>query len=180
VTTADEPFNVAVIVADWFETSVPVLTVKVAEVALAAALTEDGTVSAVEALLVSVTTVLLVVGFDRTTVQVVLALEGRMGALHRKEEIVIGAPGADNEIVAAADEPFSVPVIVADWFEASVPVLTVKFAEVVLTATLTEDGTVKRDGALLERETTVPVVVVLDRVTVHVVFALEDRLGALH
>ena len=42
---ADEPFSVAVTVAAWFETSVPVLAVNVAEVALAATLTEDGTVN---------------------------------------------------------------------------------------------------------------------------------------
>ena len=79
---ADEPFNVAVTVADWFETSVPVLAVNVAEVALAATLTEDGTVRRVEALLESATTVLLVVDFDRMTVQGTLTLEGRLGALH--------------------------------------------------------------------------------------------------
>src|SRR5260370_42536082 len=76
---ADEPFNVAVTVTDWFETSVPVLAVNVAEAALAATLTEDGMVRRVEALLESATTVLLVVDFDRVTVQGVLALEGRLG-----------------------------------------------------------------------------------------------------
>jgi hypothetical protein len=56
----------------------------------------------------------------------------------------------------------------------------VNVADVALAATLTEDGTVKRDGALLERVTTVAAVVDFDRVTAHVVFALEDRLEALH
>ena len=78
----DEPFNVAVTVAVWSETSAPVLAVNVAEVALAATLTEDGTVNAEEALLESVTTVLLVAEFDRVTVQVVLALEARLAAEH--------------------------------------------------------------------------------------------------
>ena len=78
----DEPFNVAVTVAVWSETSAPVLTVNVAEVAFAATLTEDGTVSRDKALLESVTTVLLVVDFDRVTVQVVLALEARLEAAH--------------------------------------------------------------------------------------------------
>ena len=82
VAAADEPFNVAVTVADWFETSVPVLAVNVAEVALAATLTEDGTVNRVEALLESATEVLAVVDFDRVTVQVVLALEARLAAAH--------------------------------------------------------------------------------------------------
>ena len=79
---ADEPFNVAVTVADWFETRMPVLAVNVAEVALAATLTEAGTVNRDEALLESVTMVLLVADFDRVTVQVVLALEARLAAAH--------------------------------------------------------------------------------------------------
>ena len=58
----DEPFNVAVTVAVWSETSAPVLAVNVTEVALAATLTEDGTVNWDGALLESVTTVLLVAG----------------------------------------------------------------------------------------------------------------------
>ena len=37
----DEPFNVAVTVAVWSETSAPVLAVNVTEVAFAATLTED-------------------------------------------------------------------------------------------------------------------------------------------
>ena len=78
----DEPFNVAVTVAVWSESSAPVLAVNVAEVALAATLTEDGTVNRDEALLESVTTVMLVVDFDAVTVQVVLALEARLAAAH--------------------------------------------------------------------------------------------------
>ena len=78
----DEPFNVAVTVAAWSESSAPVLAVNVAEVALAATLTEDGTVNRDEALLESVTTVLLVADLDRVTVQVVLALEARLAAAH--------------------------------------------------------------------------------------------------
>ena len=78
----DEPFNVAVTVAVWSETRVPVLAVNVAEVALVATLTEDGTVNWDGALLESVTTVLLVVDFDRVTVQVVPALEARLAAAH--------------------------------------------------------------------------------------------------
>jgi hypothetical protein len=78
----DEPFNVAVTVAVWSETRVPVLAVNVTEVALAATLTEDGTVNWDGELLESVTTVLLVVDFDRVTVQVVPALEARLAAAH--------------------------------------------------------------------------------------------------
>ena len=55
---------------------------KVAEVALAGTLTEEGTVNADGALLASATTVLVVVAFDSMTVQVVLALEARLAAAH--------------------------------------------------------------------------------------------------
>ncbi len=64
------------------------LAVNVAEVALAATLTEDGTVNTDEALLESVTAVLLVVDFDRVTVQVVLALEARLAGRHCSEDTV--------------------------------------------------------------------------------------------
>ncbi len=56
--------------------------VKVAEVALAAMLTEAGTVKTDEALLESVTKVLLMADFERVTVQVVLALDARVAAAH--------------------------------------------------------------------------------------------------
>ena len=64
VAAADEPLNVAVTVADWSDSSGPVLTVNVAEVALAATFTADGTVNADGALLESVTTALLVVALS--------------------------------------------------------------------------------------------------------------------
>ena len=88
--------------------------------------------------------------------------------------------GATRESVAGADEPFNVAVRVAAWSESSAPVLAVNVAEVALAATLTEDGTVNRDGALLESATTVMLVADFDRVTVQVVLALEARLAAAH
>jgi hypothetical protein len=88
--------------------------------------------------------------------------------------------GAISEILAAWDEPFNVAVTVTFWSETSAPVLAVNVAEVALAATLTEDGTVNWDGALLESVTTVPLVVDFDRVTVQVVLALDARLAAAH
>ena len=67
------------------------LAVKVAEVALAATLTEAGTVNTEGALLASATTVLVVVAFDSMTVQVVLALEARLAAAHCRADRVTGA-----------------------------------------------------------------------------------------
>ena len=88
--------------------------------------------------------------------------------------------GATRESVAAADEPFNVAVTVTAWSESSAPVLAVNVAEVALAETLTEDGTVNRDEALLESATTVLLVVDFDRVTVQVVLALEARLAVAH
>ena len=88
--------------------------------------------------------------------------------------------GATRESVAGADEPFNVAVRVAAWSETRVPVLAVNVAEVAFSATLTEDGTVNWDGALLESVTTVMLVVDFDTVTVQVVLALEAKLAAEH
>ena len=78
----DAPFKVAVIVADWSASKAPALAVKVAEVALAATLTEEGTVNAAVALLESATAVLPAEDFDSETVQVVLALEAKLVVAH--------------------------------------------------------------------------------------------------
>ena len=78
----EDPFRAAVRVADWSEGRAPVLAVKVAEVALAATLTEGGMVSTDGALLESVTTLALEVDFEMVTVQVVLALAARLPLLH--------------------------------------------------------------------------------------------------
>ena len=88
--------------------------------------------------------------------------------------------GATSEIVAAWDEPFNVAVTVTFWSETSAPVLAVNVAEVALAATLTEAGTVNRDGALSESVTGVLLMADFDRVTVQVVLALEARLAAAH
>jgi len=112
VAVLDELLNAAVTVAVWSERRAPVLAVNVAEVALAGTLTEAGTVKADAALLVSVTPVLLVMVFDRVTVQVVLALEARPAAPHWRE-VTVGRTAVVIERVATADEPANVPVTVA-------------------------------------------------------------------
>ena len=107
---ADEPFNVAETVTAWSASRAPAPAVKVAEVAPAATLTEDGTVNTEDALSDSVTAVLLVGDFVNVTVQVVLAFEARLAAAHCNEE-TIGR--AVSESVAAWDEPLIVAVTVA-------------------------------------------------------------------
>ena len=84
--------------------------VNVAEEALAATLTEAGMVNCDDTLLASRTVALLMVGFDKVTVQVVLTLGNRVAAAHCSEEIV----GRVARVrVADWDEPFRVAVRVA-------------------------------------------------------------------
>lgn len=109
VAAADEPFSAAVTVADWLADRIPVAAVKVAEAAPAGTLTEDGTANSVGAVLESATTVLAVVGFDRLTVHVALALAARLAGVHRREETF---RGHTSESVTGFEVPFSVAVMV--------------------------------------------------------------------
>ena len=82
----------------------------VAEEALAATATEEGMVNWDEALLASRTTALVIVGFDKVIVQVVLVLGNRVVAAHCSEEMV----GRVARVrVADWEEPFRVAVRVA-------------------------------------------------------------------
>jgi hypothetical protein len=76
------PFKLAVMVADWSEPIVPVLAVKVAELALAGTVTEEATVNTDGALLARLTTVPLVADLERVTVHVELALDTRVAGVH--------------------------------------------------------------------------------------------------
>lgn len=119
-------------------------------------------------------------GLERVTVHAVLALELRLAAAHFRPERVAGAAGATRESVTGADEPFSVAVMVAGWSATSVPAAAVKAAEMVLAGTLTDDGTIKREGALLESATTAVLLTSFERVTVQPVLTLEVRRPAEH
>ena len=178
VAGTEEPLKVAVMVAVWSAVRVPVEAVKVAEVALAGTLTEEGTFNAVEALLASATTELPVGALDRATVQVALALDARVAGAHCSEVRVTGA--ATSERVAGTEEPFKVAVMVAVWSAVRVPVEAVNVAEVALAGTLTEEGTFNAVEALLASATTELPVVALDRATVQVALALDARVAGAH
>jgi hypothetical protein len=107
---ADEPLRVAVTVAVWSETNAPVLALNVAEVTLAAMLTEEGTLNAEGALSESVTTVLLVVGFDRVAVQVLKVLGPRVVGAQASEET---STAAERVMVVLAELPLQEAVRVA-------------------------------------------------------------------
>ena len=72
-------------------------------------MTEAGVVNWEEALLVSATVALVRVGFDKLTVQVVLAFGNRVDATHCSEETVGRVARVS---VADWDEPFRVAVTV--------------------------------------------------------------------
>jgi hypothetical protein len=174
VAAADEPFNVAVTVAAWFETRTPVLAVNVAELALAAKFTEVGTVNRVEALLASATTVLLVVDFDRVTVQVVRALEARLSTAHCSQDMV---GRVASESVAAWDEPFVAAVTVAVWSAVKAVAVARNVPLLEPVAIVSDPGTVR----LVELELR-PMVPPLDplRTTVQVLEPLGAKDAGLH
>ena len=89
---------------------VPAVTVKVADVAPAATVTEAGVVSS-ELLSDSVTVVLAVAALLNVTVQVLAALEPRVVGVHASEESVTAAA---KLIVAVFETPLSVAVTTAD------------------------------------------------------------------
>ena len=74
---------------------------------MAATVTEEGMVNWDGALLASRTVALVMVGFDKVTVQVVLALGNRVAAAHCREEIVGRVARVS---VADWDEPFRLAV----------------------------------------------------------------------
>jgi len=175
----EEPFNMAVITADWSETRVPVLTVNVTDVALAATLTEVGTDRDDAALLTSAITVLEATAFERVTVQVVFALAGRLETAHCRLDRVAGTA---SEMVTVREEPFRLAVMTADGSAATAPALAlaVKVMEEAPPGTVKDAGTVNEDGALLEIVTTAPAEADFDRLTVQLVLAPAARLAAAH
>ena len=93
---------------------------------------------------------------------------------------MIGAEEDTSERVVGVAEPFSVAVMVADWSEAIEPVAAKKVAEVEFAATITAEGTVNSDGALLESVTTVLLEGTLAKVRVQAVLAFEATVEGVH
>ena len=102
----------------------------------------------------------------------------------------VGAQDSDRGLVTAAARremaalKFAAPraaVMTALCEDVMVAAEAVKVAEAALAGTVKVPGTVNRDGRLLERETATPLAgAALERMTVHVVLALEARLAAAH
>jgi hypothetical protein len=87
--------------------------------------------------------------------------------------------GAIRLKAAVWEEPLSAAVIVAVWFEAIVPTVAVKVAEVLFAGTVTDTGIV-RAALLLESPTVLPPVgAAWVRVAVQVVVAPEFTLVGL-
>ena len=86
---------------------------KVPEAAFAPIVTEAGMLNAAEAVLDSATT-LPPADLERVTVQVVLAFDIMVAAVHWRLERVTGDTGATSESTVDLEEPFAPAVIVAD------------------------------------------------------------------
>jgi hypothetical protein len=153
------------------------VAVNVAELALAATVSEAGTVR--EVLLSERATTAPPVGADwfSVTVQVVEAPELTLLGLQAR---AVTSMGATKVKVAVWVAPFSVAVMVADWVVVNVPAVAVNVAEFALAATTTDAGTVK-EALLSERATAAPPVgAAWLRVTVHVLAAPGLTLAGLH
>jgi len=135
----------------------------------AATVTEAGVVSRL-LLSESVTTVLLLGAVFRVTVQVLLALEAIDVGLQARE--VTEMAGAVRLMLAIAVELLRAAVTVAVCVVVMVPAVAVKDPVLLLAATVVEAGIVSR-LVLDESVTTVLLVAVVLRVTVHVPLALE-------
>ena len=134
----EAPFRVAVIVALPFDTMVPAVAAKVAEVEFAGTDTEAGTVRA--PLLDDSPTVLPPVGatLDSATVHVLYEAEAKVDGLQDKENTVSGDCRLMLEVT---DPPVRVAVIEPMPFEVIVPAVAVKVADVEFAGIDTEEGT---------------------------------------
>ena len=136
------PLRLAVTVAAWVMVTVPTFAVKLAEVLLAATVTEAGSVST--ELLSESATLAPPVGAAcvRLTVHVVEAPEFTLVGLQLRAETLMGTTRLR---VTVWEVPFRVAVTVAVWLVVMVPTVAVKEAEVLLPGTLTEAGTVRAE-----------------------------------
>jgi hypothetical protein len=148
-------------------------------VAPVAIVSEDGTVNAV------------LVGRRVTTVGEAAGTASEMTQLPETPGVrTVGAQDSDKGLTTAggtremAVVRLAAPraaVMTALWEAATTAAEAVKVAEAALAGTTKVPGTLNRVGRLLERETaTPPAGAALERRTVHVVLALEDKLAAPH
>jgi hypothetical protein len=131
------------------------------------------------------------VGFSTTTVCEVSGAASEMTQLPEIPGVrTVGAQDSDRGLATAAARremaalKFAAPraaVMTALCEDVMVAAEAVKMAEAAPAGTVKVPGTVNRDGRLLERETATPLAgAALERMTVHVVLALEARLAAAH
>jgi hypothetical protein len=155
------------------------VAVKVAVVAVAATVTDAGTVTAEVALLERVTVEPPVgAALESVTVQVVVEEAVRVVLVHCKEVRVIGAVTVKVAVLLA---PLRVAVMVGAWSEVTAAAVAVKVAVVAAAATVTDAGTVTAEVALLETVTVEPPVgVALDSVTVQGVVEDAAKVVLVH
>jgi len=156
---------------------VPAFAVKVPLVDMAGIVMDAGTVK-VELFEARETVVLpLAAAFVNVTVQVLFAPEANVAGEHCTDDRLTGACSVT---LAEEDAPFRVAVMVALAFDATVPAVAMKAAEVELAGTETEAG-IARVPSFEDSETVVaPLAVELDSVTVQVLLAPEVNVEGEH
>jgi hypothetical protein len=143
----------AVMVAVWFEATVPAVAVKVAEVMPEGTVTDAGTVREVA---LEVSDTVPPDEPDSVAVQVAGLFAGSEAGVHCRDKIVGAGADAVNEIAALWVPPFSDAVMVAVWFEGIVAAAAaVKPAQVAPAGTVTEAGTLS-EAELEASETVAP------------------------
>ena len=173
------PFNEAVIVAVWFDATVPAVPVKLPVVAPAATVTDDGTVRPVQ-LLDTVTAVPPVgAAAEIVTLQLVLPPDATDVGVHVSPVTVVAAGGV-TVTEAVPELPFNDAVIVTAWFDVTVPAVPVKLPVVAPAATVTDAGVVS--AVLLSDTVTAvpPVGAAAEIVTVQLVLAPDTTEVGVH
>jgi hypothetical protein len=152
------------------------LTVKLADVDPGATVTDAGLLSRFELSDSDTATPPESAGVARVTVQVALAFDVRLVALHASVESVAGAVKPMVTLLLAL---LSVAETVAFWLVTIVPAVAVKVAEVEPFATLTEEGVVSKELSSESATEVPPEDAALVKVTVQVLVAPEARLAGL-
>jgi hypothetical protein len=160
---------VAVTVTVESEVTVPAVTVKVAEEAPEAIVTEEGVVRR-ELLSESVTEVLLEAALESVTVQVLDPLELKLVGEQLSEERTAAVA---RSMDAVLETPLRVAVTVAVESEVIVPAVTVKVAEVLPAPTVTDEGVVSRALLSASETATPPLGAAMESATVQVALAEE-------
>ena len=173
VPVCELPFNVAVMMAVWFDVKLPAVALKVAEMAPAATVTDAGTVTTAVLLLRPTAAPPFGAAWVKVTVQVVVLPEPSVPGVHVTEITPAPARTERDEL----SMPFKVAVTFAVWPAAVADAVAENVPLVVPAAMVTCAGTVT-DGLSLATATMAPPAgAAPDKVMVHVAAAPAGTKG---